>query len=129
MLSPPITIFLEKKEMKLLNNLKDGFIYAITAIKNRYPCKIDTVHFFNEKRPTEIEYRVLNRLDVRTSNVHEIILNDSLLEKFHPADALKLGVVLVGDVLFQDRKCMTHEDLHEKYKSFCTEILGAERKL
>ncbi len=114
--------------MKLLRNIQNALIYSVTAIKNRYPCKIDTFHLFAESKPTEIEYRVLNRFDVRIHNIHDIVLNNSLLEKFHPSDALKLGVILAGDMLFKDNESMTYEELHEKYKAFCAEILGAEEK-
>ncbi len=124
----PIILLLENTEMKLLRNIQNALIYAVTAIKNRYPCKIDTFHLFTKSKPTEIEYRVLNRFDARTSSIHDIVLNNSLLEKFHPSDALKLGVILAGDMLFKDNGSITYEELHEKYKLFCAEILGTEEK-
>ncbi len=75
-------------------------IYFQESIKNRYPCKI--IGYSYEKGITIVHFCILGKIH----NIHQIsskdLLSDgSLLEKFHPKDAAKIGFSIGCDVLLE----------------------------
>lgn len=101
--------------------LKNKTIYSTEVIKNRYPCKIAGYRNLKAPKDTTILYCVLEKKD----NAYEIstraLLEDrKLLEKFHPEDAVRLGFISCGDILFSEDT----DEWQQKYHEVVDKITG-----
>tara|TARA_R110000868_G_scaffold410505_1_gene698713 strand:+ start:1375 stop:1722 length:348 start_codon:yes stop_codon:yes gene_type:complete len=109
--------------LDIVEKVKQGFFYFTTSMKNRYPCKIEAVDdLYDAQKPSQILYRVLNRLDVRKCTIEELSIDPSIIAKFHPVDAMKLGVLLAGDAMLKNIDHKNISDMKVSYEKLCVSL-------
>ena len=106
---------------KIFENLKNKFYYSAESIKNRYPCKIIKIKdHLNLNKDTKITYQAVTRLNLRESHVEDILNDQMIVEKFHPTDAVKLGFLAAGEILFKNTKSI--EEIRQDYEKIISSM-------
>src|SRR3990167_7040977 len=106
---------------KMVEKLKNKFYYSIDSIRNRYPCKLIKIkNHYDINKKTMITYQAVNRLNVRESTLENILNDAMIIEKFHPTEAVKIGFLSAGGILFKKGKSFLESRNQLKKKKFTT---------
>jgi hypothetical protein len=73
----------------------------------------------NKEGTTIIMYTILGKRDVYEISINDLMDNKRLLERFHPCQAAKFGVISLGDVLFT----LPQHQREQRYHNIKTQIL------
>ena len=107
------------------NKLKQfcaGPHYMFASIKNRFPCRIIGEKNIYEKRDTTIIYNILTKITPYEITVKKLLNDPLLLEKFSSQDAVKLGFIACGDIMFN----LPENERLEKYREITQKMLNKE---
>lgn len=109
--------------MKKLHEIRDIFTYTIENMKNRYPCKIIKIGHDSKFKNIVITYNAVTKTNIRKACITEILEDRNLVEKFHPADCVRLGFIAAGSILTDEN--LSREEANEKF-NFISEQLFTE---
>lgn len=82
----------------MIENIINWIKNVFSSDELRYSCVL-VGEKYNDKNETIIVYRIRNRPDVYETSLEELVTSPWIIEKFHPTDALKLGIIVCGDIL------------------------------
>ena len=69
--------------------------------RNHYPYKLIGERISTDHLNTIVLYRILGKKGIFEIKLDELLRDPKFLEKFHPMDAVKFGVITLSDVLFK----------------------------
>lgn len=108
---------------RILSKITGRVYYSLASIKNRYPCRLVKIdQNISSNQNSQVTYQAINKINIRTEDIQEIISDAVLLEKFHPTDCVKMGFISCGDILFNN--CSDIEELKALYKKIAKEMLS-----
>lgn len=81
---------------KIETHLLDKYNFTLN---NNYPCKLVNL-FENQHKKIMILYTLFGKRDGYKMLLFDLVHDNILLSKFHPADAIKLGFVSLGEKTF-----------------------------
>jgi len=105
-------------------NTKNAAEYYFLSLRNRYPCKIVGEKFNENTHETIVMYKVLPKKEEFEIRLKDLLENQSLLEKFHPTQTVKLGFMAFGEIFFNQPK----ENAYEKYRDIIDKMSSGEQK-
>jgi len=107
--------------MKGIIELKNRLYYKHANMRNRYPCKIIKIkNHDNFTNKTCITFQAVNKLNIISESIDSILDDPLLVEKFHPNDAIKLGLLAMGQIAFD--KCETLGEAQERFLTIVTHM-------
>lgn len=100
---------------KMFDYVKNKSIYFLESIKNRFPCRLVKIqHLIEMDKKIIITYQAATKLNIRKTNIRDLMEDNLLIEKFHPTDCIKLGFLAASEILLKESR--SFEEAKENYK-------------
>lgn len=117
-----------KSVTNLINKLIDYFKnksalspYKMMSVQNRYPCMLIGEKHLYDCKTTIIQYVVKSKRDVVYEiNIDELLNDPLLIEKFHPTQAVKIGCIAMGNILYSTPET----EIKQKYEHIMENMLN-----
>ena len=110
------------KLLEKISHVKAATEYRFMSMRNRYPCKIVGEKFDETTHKTTVMYKVLTKKEEFEIGLEDLLDNQSLLEKFHPTQTVKLGFMAFGEIFFNEPK----EIAYKKYRDILVKMSPEE---
>lgn len=109
-----------KNWFESIKNYTQFSSYSMLSLRNRYPCLLVGEKHLYDKQTTIIQYVIKSKRNTVYEISIEELLNDPLLiEKFHPTQAVKIGCIAMGDILYT----IPEDQQRQKYQAIMSNML------
>jgi hypothetical protein len=106
-----------------MQNVRQSASYKMSSLRNRYPCRVTGERFDENTRETIVFYKVIPRKEEFEIKLKDLLEDQHLIEKFHPAQTVKLGFMAFAEIFFNFRN---KEDAYLKYREIVKKMSQGE---
>lgn len=93
-----------------------GFLTYHFPGKNHYVCTLVGEKAGKDPFNTIVVYRFIGKRDIYKISLRELLNDHELVAKFHPTQAIKLGAIAMGDLLFSENEESSRRQKFEAVK-------------